>query len=195
MLAGTSIEVVNKHVRVLHHALGHHHKPRLPVHHVLSPVVAAMLVSTVKARARVTELAHDLWVQEKALVAIAALRKELALLLGMHVLALSGRLSAVGPVLAPNLHLVRLRLRHPTILGRGLKRFHRLNRAKALKTLPAQLFSLLRRHLRLDKLLRLTWIYATLMATIILAVHRIKLRMWTSSISRVSMLIETHLVL
>lgn len=189
MLAGTGIEVVNKHVRVLHHALGHHHQPRLPVHHALRPVVAAVLVGAVEARARVAELAHDLWVQEQALVAIAALREELALLFWVHVLALSGRLPAVGPVLAPYLHFVRLRLRHPTILGRGLRRLYRLNRAKALKTLPAQLFSLLSRHLRLHKLLRLAWIYAALMATTIMAVHRIKLRMRTSSKGRVSVLI------
>ena len=61
------IEIVDKHLRVLHHALsGHHQLPRLHVHHIVLVATTALsvLVCTVHPCTLVSKLAHDLGMYE-----------------------------------------------------------------------------------------------------------------------------------
>lgn len=61
-----------------------------------------VLVCTIHPVASVAELAHDFWVQVHALIPVGAFRKELALLIGVVVRALSGFFVARWEVTAPD---------------------------------------------------------------------------------------------
>ena len=148
------IEVVDKHGWVLHDALSGHHEPRL--HRVqqaaLRRVVPAVAVVAVEARARVLEFACDLWVHEHALVAVAALREELAFVLRVHILALVFLLVAFRPVFAPNEDFLGFSGSSVGSFLREPVRLDRLNRSESLKSLPLEFLCLLAGELRLDQL-------------------------------------------
>ena len=65
-------------------------------------------VGTVHPRACISKLAWNLWVNVETLVAIGRLGEVLALLRGMVILALVGSKVALGPMLTPDLALIRL---------------------------------------------------------------------------------------
>ena len=106
LIRRVSIEIVYEHLGVLHHPLGGHHQPWFHVHHAvcrLVIVLPAVLISAVMAGALIPEFASNLGVNEQALVTIGTFREELAFVFWMHILTLSIRLIALGPVLTPHL--------------------------------------------------------------------------------------------
>jgi len=155
----------------------------------LGLVATVMPVRTVHPGALVCILASDLRVNEQALVAVSALREELALVLWMHILTHPVWLVALGPVFAAHLDFVSARflvlalVRNAWYVVCWLGRFHR---AKSLQTFFLQFFSLFRGKFLLEK-----WLTHRVMG--LLLMHVIVRRVLLPHVTTV--FTEHHLVL
>ena len=145
LLASHALHHHHRHGHLLHEHEGVHHHQLLPL--------LGVLVRAVHAGAPVRKLAHYFRVHEQTLLALVALREELAFFRRVHVLALLRRLVAVREVTAPRVLLLktarrRVRLLFTVLLLMRLgwlallllAQVARVHRPKPLESLLAQLF-------------------------------------------------------
>lgn len=142
-----------------------------------------MFIRAIHSRAGVSEFAGDFRVDKQTLVAVGALGEELALLLGVHILAYGVWLVALGPVFAPHLYLLCVSFLLLAFLNGSHSLHCRLDWAESFQSLPFQLLRLL-----LGKLLLKEWLAHRVM-------RALRLNIAVVAAISVAHLLAKHLVL
>ena len=157
-----------------------------------------MVVSVVAVRpsALVSELAMDLRVNKQTFLSVCTLREKLAFISWVHVLALSLRLVAFGPVLATHLDLVLLSLLRSiaTLTVVQIRNNWRdwLYGTKTLESFLFQLFSFSTSQLRFNELPLLSGlVVAALMLLLVIVATLIKSVRWLHKLVHLVLVVKS----